>query len=85
MLIELIKKTLYAIFTTPILIIIFIVGLPFRLFNRIPPMIRSAIQSPYSFVVSLLELTESKIDFIFNIIAFGFFIFFMVFIFHITF
>ena len=85
MLIELIKKTLYAIFTTPILIIIFIVGLPFRLFNRIPPMTRSAIQSPYSFVVSLLELTESKIDFIFNIIAFGFFIFFMVFIFHITF
>tara|TARA_S200000501_G_scaffold355764_1_gene377833 strand:- start:536 stop:793 length:258 start_codon:yes stop_codon:yes gene_type:complete len=85
MLIELIKKTLYAIFATPILIIIFIIGLPFRLFNRIPPMTRSAIQSPYSFVVSLLELTESKIDFIFNIIAFGFFIFFMVFIFHITF
>ena len=69
MILSLIKKTIYVILTIPILIAIFIIGLPFRLFNRIPPITRSAIHNPYSIFVGLLEFMESKIDFIFNVIA----------------
>ena len=69
MILSSIKKTIYVILTIPILITIFIIGLPFRLFNRIPPITRSAIHNPYSIFVGLLEFMESKIDFIFNVIA----------------
>jgi len=69
MIISFIKKTLYVIFTIPLLIVILIIGLPFRMFNRIPPITRSVIHNPYSIFVGLLEFMESKIDLIFNIMA----------------
>ena len=69
MILSFIKKTIYFILTTPISISIFIIGLPFRLFNKIPPIARTAIHNPYSIFVDLLEFMESKIDFIFNVIA----------------
>ncbi len=63
------KKSLIFILSIPFLLLILVVGAPFRIFSKLPPITRSIIYSPYSFCVETLSLIESKIDLIFNVIA----------------
>ncbi len=64
-----IKKILIFILSFPFLLLVLIIGAPFRIFSKLPPVTRSIIHSPYSFCVETLSLIENKIDLIFNIIA----------------
>ena len=63
------KKSLIFILSIPFLILILVIGAPFRIFSKLPPITRSIIHSPYSFCVETLSLIEAKIDLIFNVIA----------------
>ncbi len=44
------------------------IGAPFRIFSKLPPITRSVIHSPYSFCVETLSLIESKIDLILDLL-----------------
>ena len=63
------KKCLKFILSIPFLILVLVVGTPFRIFSKLPPVTKSIIHSPYSFCVETLSLIEAKIDSIFNLIA----------------
>ena len=80
-----IKKLIYLFLSVPFLIIILIIGAPFRIFSKLPPVTRSIIHSPYSFCVETLSLIENKIDLIFNIIAIIFISVSVFYIFHLIF
>ena len=80
-----IKKLIYLFLSVPFLIIILIIGAPFRIFSKLPPVTRSIIHSPYSFCVETLSLIENKIDLIFNIIAIIFIFVSVFYIFHLIF
>ena len=79
------KKCLKFILSIPFLILVLVVGTPFRIFSKLPPITKSIIHSPYSFCVETLSLIESKIDLIFNVIAALFTIISIYYIFHLIF
>ena len=79
------KKCLKFILSIPFLILVLVVGTPFRIFSKLPPVTKSIIHSPYSFCVETLSLIESKIDLIFNVIAALFTIISIYYIFHLIF
>jgi len=79
------KKSLIFILSIPFLILILVIGTPFRIFSKLPPITRSIIHSPYSFCVETLSLIESKIDLIFNAIAAIFILVSVFYIFHLIF
>ena len=79
------KKSLIFILSIPFLILILVIGTPFRIFSKLPPITRSIIHSPYSFCVETLSLIEAKIDLIFNVIAALFTIISVYYIFHLIF
>ena len=58
-----IKKSLIFILSIPFLLLILVIGAPFRIFSKLPPITQSIIHSPYSFCVETLSLIEAKIDF----------------------
>ena len=76
------KKCLKFILSIPFLILVLVVGTPFRIFSKLPPVTKSIIHSPYSFCVETLSLIEAKIDLIFNVIAVLFTIISVYYIFH---
>ena len=76
------KKTMGFIISSPFVISILIIGMPFRIFSKLPPITRSVIHSPYSFCVETLEAIQSKIDFIFNVMACVFILLSIFYIFH---
>ena len=57
-----IKKSLIFILSIPFLLLILVIGAPFRIFSKLPPITQSVIHSPYSFCVETLSIIESKID-----------------------
>ena len=79
------KKILIFILSLPFLLLVLIIGAPFRIFGKLPPVTRSIIHSPYSFCVETLSLIENKIDLIFNIIAIIFISVSIFYIFHLIF
>ena len=79
------KKCLKFILSNPFMILVLVVGTPFRIFSKLPPITKSIIHSPYSFCVETLSLIESKIDLIFNVIAALFTIISIYYIFHLIF
>ncbi len=79
------KKSLVFILSIPFMILILIIGTPFRIFSKLPPITRSIIHSPYSFCVETLSLIENKIDLIFNVIAIIFVLISIFYIFHLFF
>ena len=79
------KKCLKFILSIPFLILVLVVGTPFRIFSKLPPVTKSIIHSPYSFCVETLSLIEAKIDLIFNVIAVLFTIISVYYIFHLIF
>ena len=79
------KKYLKFILSIPFLILVLVVGTPFRIFSKLPPVTKSIIHSPYSFCVETLSLIEAKIDLIFNVIAVLFTIISVYYIFHLIF
>jgi len=80
-----IKKLIYLFLSVPFLIIILIIGAPFRIFSKLPPITQSIIHSPYSFCVETLSIIESKIDLIFNTMAALFILISVFYIFHLIF
>jgi hypothetical protein len=80
-----IKKILIFILSVPFLLLILVIGFPFRVFSKLPPITQSVIHSPYSFCVETLSLIESKIDLIFNTMAALFFLISIFYIFHLIF
>ena len=80
-----IKKSLIFILSIPFLLLILVIGAPFRIFSKLPPITRSVIHSPYSFCVETLEAIQSKIDFIFNVMAGVFILLSVFYIFHLIF
>ncbi len=79
------KKSLIFILSIPLLLLILVIGAPFRIFSKLPPVSRSIIHSPYSFCVETLSLIESKIDLIFNVMAAIFILISVFYIFHLIF
>ena len=79
------KKCLKFILSIPFLILVLVVGTPFRIFSKLPPVTKSITHSPYSFCVETLSLIEAKIDLIFNVIAVLFTIISVYYIFHLIF
>ncbi len=79
------KKSLIFILSIPLLLLILVIGAPFRIFSKLPPVTRSIIHSPYSFCVETLSLIESKIDLIFNVMAAIFILISVFYIFHLIF
>ena len=80
-----IKKSLIFILSVPLLLLILVIGAPFRIFSKLPPITRSVIHSPYSFCVETLSLIESKIDLILNLVAALFILISVFYIFHLIF
>jgi hypothetical protein len=80
-----IKKILIFILSVPFLLLILVIGFPFRVFSKLPPITQSVIHSPYSFCVETLSLIESKIDLIFNAMAALFTLISIFYIFHLIF
>ena len=80
-----IKKSLIFILSVPLLLLILVIGAPFRIFSKLPPITRSVIHSPYSFCVETLSLIESKIDLILNLVAALFILISAFYIFHLIF
>ena len=79
------KKGISFILSSPFILLILIIGAPFRIFSKLPPVTRAVIHSPYSFCVETLEAIQSKIDLIFNIIAIIFIVVSVFYIFHLIF
>ena len=82
---SLIKQGISFIISSPFILLILIIGAPFRIFSKLPPITRSVIHSPYSFCVETLEAIQSKIDFIFNVMAGVFILLSVFYIFHLIF
>ena len=80
-----IKKSLIFILSIPFLLLILVIGVPFRIFSKLPPITQSVIHSPYSFCVETLSIIESKIDLIFNTMAALFILISVFYIFHLIF
>ena len=80
-----IKKILIFILSVPFLLLILVIGFPFRVFSKLPPITQSVIHSPYSFCVETLSLIESKIDLIFNTMEALFILISIFYIFHLIF
>ena len=80
-----IKKILIFILSVPFLLLVLVIGFPFRVFSKLPPITQSVIHSPYSFCVETLSLIESKIDLIFNAMAALFILISIFYIFHLIF
>lgn len=82
---NILKKTVGFIISFPFVILILIIGMPFRIFSKLPPITRSVIHSPYSFCVETLEAIQSNIDFIFKVMAYIFILLSLFYIFHLIF
>ena len=82
---NILKKTVGFIISFPFVILILIIGMPFRIFSKLPPITRSVIHSPYSFCVETVEAIQSNIDFIFKVMAYIFILLSLFYIFHLIF
>ena len=82
---NILKKTVGFIISFPFVILILIIGMPFRIFSKLPPITRSVLHSPYSFCVETLEAIQLNIDFIFKVMAYIFILLSLFYIFHLIF